>query len=142
MMTPHWDGRVYKCAYCQAQLQVGIAAEQIAAGIAADFSDIGAFLAKLGQTLHQGFGDHVKIQWNEQHVHAMEVNLEPEVFIVQRDGHEFVVQHKKVVRGISLKTQTLAIDRWYQLLTEALSKHANKNSKAAWVLGQLTASRR
>jgi hypothetical protein len=142
MMTPKWDGRVYACAYCNAQIQVGIAAEQIAAGIAADFSDIGAFLAKLAQTLQQGFQDHVKVQWNGQHVHAMEVNLEPEVFIVQRDGHQFIVQHKKVVRGISLKTQTMEIDRWYQTLLDALSKHANKNSKAAWVLQQVTGGRR
>ncbi len=48
-----------------------------------------------------------------------------------------MLRHKKMVRGIALRTETLAADRWVHLLTEALARHANQNARAAWVLAQL-----
>jgi hypothetical protein len=136
-MAPEPDGRLYVCPYCRTKVQVGIGADQIAAGLGADLLDINAFLARLANALHQGFGEHSRIEANEGYVLAIEVNLEPEVFIARREGTGVVTQHKKVVRGIALKTATLPIDRWYAMLTEALARHANDNARAAWVLGQI-----
>ena len=33
------------------------------------------------------------------------------------------------------------MDRWVQLLTEALARHANTNARAAWVLANLGGGR-
>jgi uncharacterized Zn finger protein (UPF0148 family) len=136
-MAPQADGRVYVCPFCQTKVQVGIAAEQIAAGFDVDFQNIDAFLARLANALHQGFREHSRIEANGSYVMALEVNLEPEVFLARREGAGLVAQHKRVVRGIALKTATLPIDRWYEMLTEALARHANQNARAAWVLAQI-----
>jgi hypothetical protein len=136
-MSPKWDGRVYNCIYCDAQIQVAIGADQIAAGMAVDLQNVDAFLHKLATALQQGFAEHSRIQANGNYVVALEVNLEPEVFMANRQGQKVVAQHKKVVRGIALKTSTLALDKWFDMLTKALARHANENARAAWVLGQL-----
>jgi hypothetical protein len=135
--TPQWDGRVYVCPYCQTKVQVAIGADQIAAGFAVDLQNVDAFLARLANTLDQGFKEFSRIEANGGYVMALEVNLEPEVFVARREGQRVVTQHKRVVRGIALKTSTLSIDRWYEMLTDALARHANQNARAAWVLAQI-----
>jgi len=137
VMVPEWDGRLYKCRFCGAQMQVAIGSEQIAAGMAVDLSNIDAFLAKLANTLHQGFADRSSIQANGTFVMAIEVNLEPDFFHIHREGPRAVASHKKVVRGIALRTKTLPMDVWFDQLTKALAEHANVNARAAWVLSQL-----
>ncbi len=136
-MTPQYDGRVYVCPFCQMKIQVAIGADQIAAGMAVDLNNIDAFLQRLANALYQGFREFSRIEANGQTIMMLELNLEPEVFMANRQGQKVVAQHKKVVRGIALKTSTLALDRWFEMLTQALARHANENARAAWVLGQL-----
>ena len=136
-MAPKFDGRVYACPYCQAEVQVAIGADQIAAGMALDLADVEAFLSRLANTLSQGFTEHTKIEANGRVVISIEVSLEPDVFLVRRDGSRAVAQHKKVVRGIALRTATLPLDRWVDMLTQSLANQANENARAAWVLAQL-----
>jgi hypothetical protein len=140
-MTPQYDGRLYTCAYCRAQVQVAIGADQIARGMELDLANVDAFLAQLANTLSQGFAEHARIQANGRVVMAIEVALEPDVFMVRREGQHAVAQHKKVVRGVALRTSTLPLDRWVELLTEALANHANTNARAAWVLAQIGGKR-
>jgi hypothetical protein len=137
MMVPQWDGRVYACPYCRTQIQVAISGQQIAAGMALDLANVDAFLGRLAQTLWQGFSEHTRIDAQGAVVMGIEVALEPDVFLVRREGHHAVAQHRKVVRGIALKTATLPLDRWVELLMAALARHANENARAAWVLNQL-----
>ncbi len=136
MMNPQWDGRVYICPYCKTQVQVGISAEQIAAGMALDLANVDRFLAHLATTLSRGFQEHTRISANGGYVLAIEIDLEPNVFLVHREGMRAVAQHKKVVRGVALRTTTMALDQWVDKLLEALAEHANSNARAAWVLGQ------
>jgi hypothetical protein len=141
MMTPAWDGRVYACPFCKTQCQVAITGDQIAAGMALDFTNIDAFLARLANTLSQGFADHTRIEAQGTWVRGIEVNLETDVFVVHRDGAHVTAQHKKMVRGIALKTKQLALDAWVKMLTDSLATHANTNARAAWVLNQLGGKR-
>jgi hypothetical protein len=139
MMTPmQQDGRTYACPYCRTQVQVAVDARQIAAGMALDLSNMEVFLAQLANTLSQGFGEHTRIQANGSYVMHVEIDLDPDHFIARRDGHHVVAEHKKVVRGIALRTHALPLDRWVEQLTEALARHANANARAAWVLSKLT----
>src|SRR2546430_7867735 len=55
--------------------------------LALDLSNIDAFLARLANTLSQGFADHTRIDAHGAFVRGIEVNLETDVFVVQRDGH-------------------------------------------------------
>jgi len=137
LMTPQFDGRLYSCPYCKTQMQVAIGADQIAAGMAIDLTNIDAFLTKLANTLNQGFSERTSIQANGGYVIAIEINLEPDYFHVAREGQHATATHKKVVRGIALRTKTLSLDVWYDQLTNALANHANTNARAAWVLSQI-----
>jgi hypothetical protein len=141
MMVPQWDGRVYTCPFCRTQVQVAISGQQIAAGMALDLANVDTFLSRLAATLYQGFAEHTRIEANGNWVMGIEVVLEPDVFLVRREGQHAVAQHKRVVRGIALRTHTIPLDQWVQMLTDALATHANTNARAAWVLGQLGGQR-
>jgi len=138
MMTPQPDGRTYACAYCQTRVQVAIDGQQIAAGMHLDLANAAAFLNQLAGTLSQGFAEQSKIVANGPEVVSIEVSLEPHLFVAKRQGTGVVAQHKRISRGIALKTKTLPLDEWLSLLTESLAKHANTNARAAWVLQQIT----
>lgn len=138
VMSPDAYGRLYTCGYCGAKVQVGVDAAQIAAGMRLDLSNMEVFLAELANTLSQGYSEHTQIEAQGRTVMAIEIDLEPDVFSARREGAHVVATHKRVVRGIALKTQTLPLDRWVDLLTQALARHANQNARAAWVLGRLT----
>ena len=141
MMTPQADGRTYACNFCKTQLQVAVEGHQIAAGMRLDLGNVDAFLSQLAHTLATGFAESARIQADAHTVYSIEVSLEPDVFLVHREGPRVVTRHKKMVRGIALRTETLAMDRWVQLLTEALARHANTNARAAWVLANLGGGR-
>ncbi|HEX3776291.1 MAG TPA: hypothetical protein VHV51_17585 [Polyangiaceae bacterium] len=140
-MAPEADGRTYACAYCGSRMQVAIGGDQIALGMAIDLSNLEDFVVKLANALSQGFAEHTQISASGRVVHAIELTLEPDHFSIERQGREFVAHHKKVVRGVALRTATLPLDLWFQKLTDALAAHANQNSRAAWVLTQLGGQR-
>jgi len=137
MMVPQWDGRVHACPYCRTQIQVAIGADQIAAGMQMDFANVDGFLARLAWTLKQGFFEHARIQASGNWITSIEVWLEPDQFIVRREGREAIAEHKKIVRGVALRTKRLPLDQWHAMLCDALARFANDNARAAWVLKQI-----
>ena len=137
VMNPEADGRTFACAYCGSRIQVAIGADQIALGMGVDLTNLEDFVAKLANALSQGFAEHAQIRASGNVVHGIALALEPDHFALERQGQQFVAQHKKVVRGIALRTATLPLDVWFQKLTESLAHHANQNSRAAWVLSKL-----
>src|SRR3954463_16225403 len=104
MMVPQQDGRTYACNYCNTRVLVAVDGQQIAAGMRLDLANADAFLAQLAHTLSTGFGERTRIQAHGNQVVSIEVNVEPDVFLARREGHRVVAQHRKVVRGIALRT--------------------------------------
>lgn len=138
MANPQGDGRTYICPYCQTKMLVAVEGHQIAAGMHLDLSNIDNFLGQLANTLHAGYAESTRIHAQGSYVHAIEITLDPDGFMIQRQGSGVVAQHKKMVRGIALKTATLPLDQWVEMLTKALARQAGSNMKAAWVLARLT----
>ena len=138
MMNPLGDGRTYVCGFCHTRVLFAVEGHQIAAGMRLDLTNIDGFLGQLANTLHAGYGECTRITATGPHVHAIEVTVEPDGFVVRREGSGVVAQHKKVVRGIALKTQTMPLDKWVEALTAALARQAGSNTRAAWVLARLT----
>jgi hypothetical protein len=136
-MAPAPDGRVFVCAHCGAQTQVAIDGQQIAAGLRLDLASADVFLAELASALHHGFAERAKIHRDGGAVVLVELALEGDVFIARREAHGVTAQHKKVVRGIALKTATHPLDRWVELLAKAIAAHANSNARAAEALARL-----
>jgi hypothetical protein len=141
VMVPQPDGRTYACEYCSAQILVAVDGAQIAKGMSLDLSNASAFLQKLAQTLESALADRTKVQRSGTQIVALELDLAPNVFVAKHDGRSVVAQHKKVVRGIALKTVTHPLDRWVEMLTDALAEHANENSRAGQALSQLLGRR-
>jgi hypothetical protein len=141
-MQPDATARLYTCHFCNDVQQVGVGAEQIAQGMALDLANTDRFLAQLANTLSQGFAECTRIEaqmLNGVNVPVViEVHLEPDVFMAQRNGQHAVCTHKKIVRGVALRTQEMAIDLWVDKLLDALALKANESARAAWVLGQLS----
>jgi hypothetical protein len=135
------DGGSYGCKYCGAQVQVAVDAAQIAAGMRLDLSNAGAFLGRLAHTLETAVGDRTKIQRQGTEVVVIELDLAPDLFIAKREAHGVLAQHKRVVRGIALKTATHPLDRWVAMVTSALATHANENARATAALAALFAQR-
>jgi hypothetical protein len=136
-MQPGPDGRVYKCGYCGTQAQVAVGADQVAAGMALDLSNIDALLAQLARMLQQVVPQEVRVSSMGAHVHSIELMLEPDGFLLRREGQHVVSQHKKVVRGVALKSKDVPLQQWIELLSQALSRHANVNAQAGQLAAQL-----
>jgi hypothetical protein len=140
-MLPAGDGRTFDCKYCGAQILVSVDAEQLAAGMKLDLSNVGAFLHKLAHTLESAFADRTKVQRSGAEVTVIELDLGPDFFVAKREGHGVLAQHKRVVRGIALKTATHPLDHWVSLLHTALAAHANENTRATAALTSLFGKR-
>jgi hypothetical protein len=137
MMSPQSDGRTISCSYCGGQIQVAIDSAQIAAGLQLDLGNIDAFLARLATTLHGNFASRVKLRQDGAQLTHFEINLDPDLFVAKRNFDAMVLQHKKLVRGVALKTVTHPIDQWIAMLTDSLAKHANTRADAARAIAQL-----
>jgi hypothetical protein len=140
-MQPHADGRVYHCGFCGTKAQIAIGADQVAAGMALDMSNIEAFLGHLARSLQQAVPQEVRVQASGAQVHSIEVTLEADSFVLRREGHRFVSQYKKLVRGIALKTKELPLEQWVEMLTQSLARHANVNAQAGALAAQLAGRR-
>jgi hypothetical protein len=138
MSNPQADGRTYLCPYCGTKTQVAVDAQQIAAGLRLDLSHMETFLTQLANTLSQGFSEHTVIQANGGYVLSVAINLDPDHYLARREGQHVVAEHKKVVRGIALRTQALPLDQWVEKLCGSLARHANTSARAAWVLQRLS----
>ena len=136
-MAPGSDGRTYVCAYCEGKQQVAIDSAQIAEGLKVDLSNVDAFIHRLAHGLHGHMGTRTKLILEAGVVSHFEINLDPDLFVAKRGPTGVVAQHKKLVRGIALKTVAHPLDRWVDLLTRALAGHANENARVAQVVSQL-----
>jgi hypothetical protein len=138
-MKPAADARVHACEYCGAQTQLAIDGEQLAAGLRLDLANIDEFMYRLAHSLHHGFSGRTRFESTGERLELFELNLDVELFVARREPQGIIAQHKKLVRGIALKTAVLPYDRWVQLLTKSLAAHANENARVAQVLAQLKA---
>ncbi len=136
-MQPGADGRVYKCAYCGTLAQVAVGADQVAAGMALDLQNVDSLLAQLARMLEQAVPQQVRVSSSGAQVHAIEVMLEPDGFLLRREGQHVLSQHKKVVRGVALKTKDLPLEQWVELLAQALARQANVNAHAGQIAAML-----
>ncbi len=131
----------YGCKYCGAEVQLAVDGAQIAAGMRLDLSNASAFLTRLAHALETALADRTKIQRHGAEVVLIELNLGTDLFVAKREGHGVLAQHKKMVRGIALKTATHPLDRWVEMMTSALAAHANEDARATTALSAIFAGK-
>jgi hypothetical protein len=138
VMVPGADGRTYACEYCRAKQQVAVDSQQIADGLRLDMANVDDFLHRLAHELHATMGPRTKLRLDGgQALEHFEINLDPDLYVARREASGLVTQHKKLVRGIALKTKAHPLDQWVQLLAQSLAAHANENARVALVISQL-----
>jgi hypothetical protein len=140
-MQPGSDGRLYSCGYCGTKSQVGIGADQIAAGMALDMSNVETFLGHLAHALQLAVPSQVRVGGSGAHVSHIEVNLDPDQFILSRESGQVTSQYKKLVRGIALKTKDLPLQQWVEMLGQSLARHANTSAQIGALAAQLAGRR-
>ena len=134
------DVRKGVCAHCGNELTVAIDSAQIAAGMHLDIQNADAFMAQLAKSLAHAFGQRTKVHWERGRIVKIELDLGKDMFVALLEIDSVVAQHKKMVRGVALKTSTHPVDVWVGLLHKAIATHVNTNAKAAAALAQLRIS--
>ena len=71
-------------------------------------------------------------------IDRLELTLGGHIFRLRRDGHRVVAERSEVVRGIVLKSESVAIDAWLTALSEALSTHAGTSAQALDALRRIS----
>ena len=128
------DGTSYACRFCGTEVLVAVDAGMIAAGMKLDLSNATAFLDRLAQTLETAVPERTKVQRQGSHVASIELHLGADLFLARREPQGVLAQHKRLSRGIALKTATLPLDQWVQLMSAGLAGHANENARATQAL--------
>ena len=131
------DGRIRECSHCGARIQMSIDGEQIAAGLALDLSDMESFLRQLSTALRHGFAERARVTTEAGRIVLIELDLGKDMYVAKRDAERVIGQHKKMVRGVALKTKIHPLDEWVALLAKAIAAHVNDNARVAQVLSQL-----
>jgi hypothetical protein len=74
----------------------------------------------------------IRLFSSEKHVVALELRLDDDIYVLKiaPDGHRLEATHRKVVRGITLKTDTTPIEMWLNLVGERIQIVAERNEKA------------
>ncbi|CAN5319330.1 hypothetical protein BH11MYX1_BH11MYX1_49160 [soil metagenome] len=134
------DVRKGLCQHCGAELAISIDSSQIAAGMQLDLANATAFMNQLARALAHAFGERTKIQWDRGAITKVSLELGKDMFVAVLQIDTIEGQHKKMVRGVALKTKIHPIEVWVGLLHEAIATHVNTNAKAATALAQLRIS--
>ena len=131
------DVRRGVCQFCGTELTVAIDSAQIAAGMHLDIQNADAFMTQLARSLGHAFGERAKVEWDRGRISKVSLDLGKDMFVAVLDIDNVKGQHKKMVRGVALKTTEHPIDVWVGLLHKSIATHANTNAKAATALAQL-----
>jgi hypothetical protein len=131
------DVRRGVCAHCGTELTVAIDSAQIAAGMVLDIANADAFMSQLARSLAHAFGQRTKIEWSRGKIVKVSLELGKDMFVAVLQIDSIEAQHKKMVRGVALKTTMHPVEVWVGLLHKAIATHVTTNAKAATALAQL-----
>lgn len=109
----------------------------VAARIRADARDVPAFVNALAVLLEQAVPDMVEVDRRrarflsaERVVSGLRCTVGEHVYALTREGSGIVTTRARAVRGITIRTETLAIDAWVSDLVAALGAQADVSAAA------------
>jgi ribosomal protein S27AE len=131
LMAPSDDARVYSCRYCKAQLVAGVGAGQLARGMGVDLANTALAVGQIASYLEQVFPSRVAIERQGERVASFSLDMDTDVFVAKDERHGHVFQHRRMSRGVALRTTRLGLDRWVELLAQIVAAHASQSAQAA-----------
>ena len=107
----------------------------VAASLRADARDLEVFLEVLAGKLLGSLPGLVGVEhegglFSRRRVKRLQVQLGEHRYVLARGGAGLQGSHSQAVRGITLKTEVLAIEDWIDGLSRHLAEHAGGNEKA------------
>src|SRR4029077_21006682 len=111
--------------------------DAIAASLRSDSSDITVFFQVLGAKLAESMPGSVKLEreggmFKKQHpIKRITVTAGEDVFEAALDVGTIACRHSHAVRGITLRSEELALDAWLRALVGALAVQAQSSAQAS-----------
>ena len=114
----------------------------MAASLRADARDLELFLEVLAAKLLGALPGNVGVEhegglFSRRRVKRLQVQLGEHRYELARTGGGLEGRHSHAVRGITLKTEVLAIEDWIDGLSRHLAEHASGSEKAREAIGRL-----
>ena len=78
--------------------------------------------------------------FSKKRIRRLQVQLGEHRYELARAGRGLEARHSHSVRGITLKTEELAVERWIEELSRHLAEHARSSEQAREALGRLLRS--
>ncbi len=74
----------------------------------------------------------IRLFSSEKKIVSLELTLDEDIYVlaIGSDGHRLEASHRKVVRGITLKTEPLPLPSWLNLVGDQIQKIADRNEHA------------
>jgi len=110
----------------------GLELDILAGSLRADTGDLKAFVEILAKKLDDAFPNRVQIQrkgmpGRPRPVVHLELTLGESRFELDNDKGQVATRQRRLVRGIALSTDELALDAWIDQLSEALIDEAGRS---------------
>ena len=114
----------------------------VAASLRADARDLELFLEVLAVKLVDALPGMVGVEhdgglFSRRRVKRLQVQLGEHRYELARAGSGLEGRHSYSVRGITLKTDLLAIEDWIDGISQQLAEHAGSSEKAREAFGRL-----
>lgn len=128
------DGRTIRCDYCGAGQAQAIDPGLLAASLRAEGGSVERLFESLAEKLASELPELARVErrggfFSAKRIEAVEVALTDRLFTLRREGGRVVASRGEMVRGIVVKTETLAVDAWLDALCAALSAHAGSSAR-------------
>jgi hypothetical protein len=117
--------------------------EQLAAGLRADSRDLSTFLEVMAGKFTRALPGRVKVEYQggvlrrNKQVRRILIQLGEDRFEVAREQGAVLARRVRVVRGIALKTEELAVESWLAELSRALVREGQSTSEGRIALERL-----
>ena len=116
--------------------------DKVAASLRADARDLAVFLEVLAVKLADALPSAVAVEHeggllSRKRVKRLQVQLGEHRYELARVGQELEGRRSHSVRGITLKSEVLAIEDWIVALAQHLAEHARSSEKAREALNRL-----
>src|SRR4051794_14256831 len=115
-----------------------------AAGLRADYADIGAYVEALAHKLELALPAQTVVERRskkflsrEKVVESITVALGDHRYGLRVDGHRVQASRAKVVRDVTIKTEPLELDDWIRSLAGELQARAAQSAEARAALERL-----
>lgn len=121
----------------------GFSFDLVAASLRADAADMGGFLGALAVKLEGALPGQCEVKREgglfkkERKVEAITVQLGEQRFDIRRTGPSLEARVAHQVRGITLKSEVLALERWIEALARSLHEHAQASAEARAALSRM-----